>query len=43
MWTRSDHQAGRIWGKKGMTPVVGTTGKRFRCNVISSLTMSMAE
>jgi transposase len=38
MGARSDHQAGRTWGRKGETPVVGTTGKRFRCNVISSLT-----
>jgi hypothetical protein len=38
MGVRSDHQAGTTWGRKGETPVVGTTGQRFRCNVISSLT-----
>jgi transposase len=38
MGARSDHQSGRTWGKKGKTPVVGATGQRFRCNVISSLT-----
>jgi transposase len=38
MGLRSDHQAGRSWGKRGKTPVVPGTGKRFRCNVISSLT-----
>jgi len=38
MGLRSDHQAGRSWGKRGQTPVVPGTGKRFRCNVISSLT-----
>ena len=38
MGLRSDHQAGRSWDKRGQTPVVPGTGKRFRCNVISSLT-----
>lgn len=38
MGVRSDHQAGRTWGKKGQTPVVEGTGKRFRCNMISSIT-----
>jgi transposase len=38
MGVRSDHQAGRTWGRKGQTPVVCGTGQRFRCNVISSLT-----
>lgn len=32
---RSDHQAGRSWGRRGKTPVVLGTGKRFRCNMIS--------
>ena len=38
MGVRSDHQAGRTWGRQGQTPVVRGTGQRFRCNVISSLT-----
>lgn len=38
MGMRSDHQAGTTWGKKGKTPVVIRTGKRFRLNMISSLT-----
>jgi transposase len=38
MGVRSDHQAGRTWGRRGKTPVVWGTGQRFRCNVISSLT-----
>jgi transposase len=38
MGVRSDHQAGRTWGRSGKTPVVRGTGQRFRCNVISSLT-----
>ena len=38
MGVRSDQQAGRTWGRQGQTPVVGGTGQRFRCNVISSLT-----
>ena len=27
---RSDHHAGRTWGKKGETPVVSSTGARYR-------------
>jgi DDE superfamily endonuclease len=38
MGARSDHQAGTTWDRKGETPVVGATGQRFRCNLISSLT-----
>ena len=38
MGVRSDHQAGRTWGRQGKTPVVWGTGQRFRCNVISTLT-----
>jgi transposase len=38
MGVRSDHQAGRTWGRKGKTPVVRGTGQRFRYNVISTLT-----
>ena len=34
----SDHAAGRSWGKRGETPVIPGTGKRFRCNVVSAIT-----
>jgi len=35
---RSDHQAGRSWGRRGQTPVIPGTGQRFRCNMLSALT-----
>lgn len=35
---RSDHQAGRSWGRRGQTPVIPGTGKRFRCNMLSAIT-----
>lgn len=38
MVVRSDYQAGRSYGRTGQTPVVLGTGKRFRCNLISTLT-----
>lgn len=38
MGMRSDHQAGRSWARRGRTPVIPGTGKRFRCNMISALT-----
>jgi transposase len=38
MGLRSDHQAGRSWGRRGQTPVVPGTGKRFGCNLISTIT-----
>ena len=38
MGVRSDYQAGRSYGRTGQTPVVHGTGKRFRCNLISTLT-----
>jgi len=38
MGLRSDHQAGRSYGRRGQTPVVWSTGQRFRCNMISSIT-----
>ena len=38
MGMRSDHQAGRSYGRKGKTPVIPGTGKRFRCNMISTVT-----
>jgi transposase len=37
MGLRSDHQAGRSYGRRGETPVVFGTGQRFRCNMISSI------
>lgn len=38
MGMRSDHQSGTTWSPKGETPVIIRTGKRFRLNMISSLT-----
>lgn len=38
MGLRSDHQAGRSYGRRGQTPVVWGTGQRFRCNRISAIT-----
>jgi transposase len=38
MGLRSDHQAGRSYGRRGETPVVFGRGQRFRCNMISSIT-----
>jgi len=38
MGLRSDHQAGRTYGRRGQTPVVFGTGQRFRCNMISAIT-----
>ena len=38
MGLRSDHQAGTSYGLKGQTPVIPGTGKRFRCNMISTIT-----
>ena len=35
---RSDHQAGRSWGRRGETPVIPGTGQRFRCNMLSAIT-----
>lgn len=35
---RSDHQAGRSYGRRGVTPVIPGTGKRFRANMMSSIT-----
>lgn len=34
---RSDHHAGRTWGKKGQTPVVETTGARHGMSLISAI------
>jgi transposase len=38
MGLRSDHQTGTSYGKRGQTPVIPGTGKRFGCNMISTLT-----
>src|ERR1700675_2121093 len=38
MGLRSDHQAGRSYGRRGQTPVMLGTGQRFRCNMISAIT-----
>ena len=35
---RSDHHAGRTWGKKGETPIVLSTGKRYRMSMVSAIT-----
>lgn len=35
---RSDHHAGRTWGKKGETPVVLSTGARYSMSLISAIT-----
>jgi transposase len=35
---RSDHQSGTTYGRKGKTPVVSGTGKRFSINMLSTLT-----
>jgi len=38
MGVRSDHQAGRSYGRRGQTPVIPGTGKRFHANMISTIT-----
>src|ERR1700716_232958 len=35
---RSDHHSGRTWGKKGETPVVSSSGARYRMSLISAVT-----
>jgi transposase len=35
---RSDHHAGRTWGKKGETPIVLSTGRRHGMSMISAIT-----
>jgi len=35
---RSDHHAGRTWGKRGETPIVETTGARYGMSLISAIT-----
>ena len=38
MGLRSDHAAGRSYGRKGKTPFIPGTGKRFGCNMVSAIT-----
>lgn len=38
MGLRSDHAAGRSYGRRGQTPIIPGTGQRFRCNMISAIT-----
>lgn len=38
MGVRSDHQAGRSYGRRGVTPVIPGTGQRFGANMMSSVT-----
>jgi transposase len=38
MGLRSDHQTGTSYGRRGHTPVIPGTGRRFGCNMISSIT-----
>lgn len=38
MGLRSDHQAGRSYGRRGQTPVIPGTGQRFGCSMISAIT-----
>jgi transposase len=38
MGLRSDHAVGRTYGRKGQTPVLSVTGRRFGCNMISAIT-----
>ena len=35
---RSDHAAGRSYGRRGQTPVIRSSGRRFGCNMISAIT-----
>jgi len=34
---RSDHQTGTSYAKRGKTPVIPSTGDRFRCNMVSAI------
>ena len=38
MGMRSDHQVGTSYGRRGKTPTIPGTGKRFGCNMISAIT-----
>lgn len=35
---RSDYQAGRTYGRKGQTPIIPVSGKRFSFNLLSTIT-----
>ena len=35
---RSDYHSGTTWGKRGQTPVVSSTGARYRMSLISAVT-----
>lgn len=37
MGLRSDHTAGRSYGRRGQTPIIPATGHRFGCNIISAI------
>ena len=34
---RSDHQTGTSYSRRGKTPVIPSTGERFRCNMVSAI------
>ena len=38
MGVRSDHQSGTSYGRRGKTPAILGTGRRFTCNMLSTLT-----
>jgi transposase len=38
MGLRSDDQGGRSYGRRGQTPVIPSTGRRFGCNMMSAIT-----
>lgn len=38
MGVRSDHVAGRSYGRRGQTPIILGTGQRFGCTMISAIT-----
>jgi len=38
MGLRSDDQRGRSYGRRGRTPVIAGTGRRFGCNMMSTVT-----
>jgi transposase len=38
MGLRSDHQSGTSYGRRGRTPVIPGTGKRFGCSMMSAIT-----
>lgn len=35
---RSDHHAGKSWGRRGQTPIVSTTGARYGMSLLSAIT-----